>query len=80
MGWYETGSGSFALSEIWNGIAWRPKSVKLPADAGSGHPAVLSGISCNADGTCEAAGYYKTSTNTQLGLAEGWTGTVWNRR
>jgi hypothetical protein len=77
VGWYETGAGAFPLSEIWNGSTWNPKSVKLPADAGSGSPAVLSGVSCNPDGTCEAAGYYKTSTNTQYGLAEGWTGKAW---
>jgi hypothetical protein len=37
----------------------------------------LDAVACSSSTRCEAVGYYNTSSNVQVPLAEGWNGTRW---
>jgi hypothetical protein len=64
------------LGARWNGTAWAAQSVPSPATAAA---TLLTGVSCAAAASCEAAGWYEASTtaNHQQTLTENWNGSAW---
>src|SRR5215472_165862 len=64
------------LAARWNGTAWAAQSVPSPAASVA---TLLTGVSCTAASSCEAAGWYQASTtaNHQQPLAENWNGSAW---
>src|SRR5215472_4826394 len=75
VGSYESRLGKSALAEVWNGTAWHIRAVPVPP--GGTHSA-LDGVSCTAATACIAVGYYTSSQNVKVTLAERWNGTSWS--
>src|SRR5579859_3543907 len=65
------------LAARWNGTVWAAQSVPSPAAAAG---TLLSGVSCTAAASCEAAGKYQVNTtaNEPKALAEAWNGSAWH--
>ena len=75
VGFQTSASSSGPLAEVWNGAKWAAQGTPLPA---SGVTGSLAGVSCTSAGACTAAGYYfRGAAETELTLAEVWTGTSW---
>jgi hypothetical protein len=72
VGTFETKSASGALSESWNGSAW--KDVKTPPL--SGH-ATFVGVSCRSSGHCVAVGNVENRQFRQIVLVESLRGSTW---
>ena len=62
------------LAERWNGTAWTVQTIPSPAGA---KRSSLRSVSCAATHACTAVGYYTSSSNTEIPLAERWNGTEW---
>jgi hypothetical protein len=62
------------LAARWNGKSWTTMATPSPGLADN-H---LFTVSCASPSFCEAVGYYVTSANAVLTLAEGWNGTKWS--
>jgi len=60
-----------ALAEFWNGTSWAMENVPLPAGALGGF---LVSVSCSSASECMAVGDYADSSNTNVALAESWSG------
>jgi hypothetical protein len=74
IGSYDTStSAGVTLAERWNGTAWAIQPTPNRGAYGS----VLDGVSCTSPAACTAAGYYSTSSGTEMTLAERWNGTAW---
>jgi hypothetical protein len=73
-GLYNTSTGQVTLAERWNGTAWTIQPTPNPRGATDSE---LYAVSCASASACTAAGYYSTSTGTDLTLAERWNGTAW---
>jgi len=71
-------SRAVPLAEHWNGSAWTPRSVPLPADSARG--GALTAISCAPTVTCAAVGTLSRTSVTAQALAEVWNGTTWSLR
>ena len=71
----QAGAQTFALAERWNGSAWSIQASPSPSGAAD---AFLSGVSCPAATSCDAAGHFFNSTNMELTLAQGWDGSAWS--
>ena len=63
-----------ALTEGWNGSAWRLQRAAAPPGA-TGN--MLSAVSCVSASFCAAVGEHINSVGTQSNLAETWNGTTW---
>lgn len=70
-----TAGTSQAVAERWKGTTW--SQVPLPLPAGS-RASILTGLSCASTSSCEAVGYYQTTSNVEVTLAEAWNGTTWS--
>jgi hypothetical protein len=62
------------LAEVWNGTRWALQTMPNPTGSTG---TTLVGVACPSATRCEAVGYYNTSSNVQVPLAEGWNGTTW---
>jgi hypothetical protein len=71
-----SGGVFLSLAEAWNGTSWSVQSAPSPAGVSF---ATLNGVSCPADGSCEAGGQFgQTPESTDLqALAEAWNGSSW---
>ncbi|MBO0819094.1 MAG: hypothetical protein J2P30_28490, partial [Actinobacteria bacterium] len=74
----DSASRAVPLAEHWNGSAWAPGSVPLPADAARGGG--LTAISCAPTATCTAVGSFSRTSVTAQALADVWNGTTWSVR
>jgi hypothetical protein len=74
VGSYTDLSGTFPLTELWNGKAW--SIVPAPSPAGTS-AASLNAVSCVTADNCVAVGSFFNGTGT-LTLAEAWNGKHWS--
>jgi hypothetical protein len=67
------------VAEAWNGSGWKIQPTPNPAGGSGlfGHSSVLSGVSCTARTACTAVGDYLSTSDSLLGLVEGWNGAAW---
>jgi hypothetical protein len=72
--YFDANSNSQMFAESFDGSAW--STAALVAPSGSVN-AQLTSISCPAAAVCTAVGYYSTTGNDDLPLAESWDGTAW---
>ncbi len=63
-----------ALTEGWNGSAWRLQRAAAPPGATDN---MLRAVSCVSATFCEAVGEHTNILGTQSNLAEVWNGTTW---
>ena len=75
VGSYDTSLGKSALAEVWNGTAWHVRAVPTPP---GGTRSALDGVSCTAATACTTVGYYTSSQDVKVTLAERWNGTSWS--
>jgi hypothetical protein len=73
-GLYTKSRATVALAEYWNGSTWTIQPT--PSPSGS-EGASLTGVSCTLAASCTAVGYYSTSSEPELTLAEYWDGSTW---
>jgi hypothetical protein len=75
VGYFESSASvSATLAETWDGTRWSIKSTPDPSGPGS----ALEGVSCTSDTACTAVGFYESSDDVDLTLAEAWNGTSWS--
>ena len=74
VGNHQTTGGAAPLAEVWNGTRWALQTMPNPTGSTG---TTLVGVACPSATRCEAVGYYNTSGNVQVPLAEGWNGTTW---
>jgi hypothetical protein len=75
VGYYATSSSrALALAEAWNGTTWTIQPTPSPTGVSTGR---LSAVSCTTPTACTAVGYYITTSNQELAVAEAWNGTAW---
>ena len=74
VGNYVSNSDFQFFAESWDGTAWSMQPPPNPTGAVNGQ---LKSISCVATGQCTAVGYYSTTGNNELPLAESWSGSAW---
>jgi hypothetical protein len=68
VGYESTNAGQLALSEAWNGAAWRVLTTPRPANAASN---ALWAVSCDSATSCTAVG------TANQALVETWNGSRW---
>jgi hypothetical protein len=74
-GYYNTSTlTAVTLAERWNGTAWTIHPAPNPHGA---QDSFLYGVSCPTASACIATGYYNTSGDDSLTLAERWNGAAW---
>jgi hypothetical protein len=72
---YENSSAvNKALSEQWDGTAWKVKTAVTPVHS---YATQFDGVSCTGPAACTATGYYLSSTAGAKTLAQVWNGTTW---
>ena len=75
VGSFVSPAGTVSLAEAWNGSTWSVEPTPNPA---GGSNITLTGIACGSAGACLAVGgYFSSSNNGELPLAESWNGTSW---
>jgi hypothetical protein len=74
VGEWETGSGTNAFGETWNGSSW---TVSTPVTPTGARATRFEGVSCTSATSCVAAGAYTEASGAQLTLAESWNGSTW---
>ncbi len=74
VGGYNTNDVVHALTESWNGTAWRVLPTPGPSTASS---SVLNAISCTSASQCIAVGSYTDSSEVNWALTESWNGSAW---
>ena len=67
----ESQGGAMTLAEQWNGTSWTIMHSPNPVGSVGNY---LSGVSCATATACTAVGYYKNTSNTDLTLAEAYSG------
>ncbi len=65
----------FTLAESWNGIAW---SIVTTPNPPANRGASLLSVACSSGSACTAVGNWFNSSNTEVTLAERWSGTAWS--
>ncbi len=65
----------FTLAESWNGIAW---SIVTTPNPPANRGASLLSVACSSGPACTAVGNWFNSSNTEVTLAERWSGTAWS--
>ena len=67
---------SAGAAESWNGKAWQPVGVRLPAGALGGG---FGGVACPGEGNCVAVGGYTPAGHAAytVALGDAWHGTAW---
>jgi hypothetical protein len=66
--------GNMLLAERWNGKSW---VLQRAPDPSGGRGSELDGVSCTSASACTAVGYYLTSAEHSVTLAERWDGKSW---
>jgi hypothetical protein len=78
VGSYTAGANqSLPLTEVWNGLKWKPFAAVNPSGATQ---AAFNSISCLSASSCIAVGDYTTAPSAStpnLTLAESWNGATW---
>lgn len=75
VGYYADGQGDVVpLAEVSTGAGWSLVPPVTPSGAGL---SVLNAISCQPDGSCEAAGYYTDASSNVHAFAERFSGGSW---
>jgi hypothetical protein len=74
VGNYVSGSVFQFFAESWNGTMWSMQPPITPSGAVDGH---MTSIACVGTGQCTAVGYYSTTGNDELPLAESWNASAW---
>jgi hypothetical protein len=78
VGSYYTSQGiEIPLTDTLSGGTWTSAKLALPGDADQGKPAFLSEISCPAQGTCVATGWYTDQNGDIQGLIDTLSGGTW---
>ncbi len=79
VGDYNDSAGNeVTLAERWDGSSWQLQSTPNPTGATS---SALNGVSCPSAKSCTAVGsYVNPRTDTQVTLAERWSGSRWHMR
>ncbi len=62
------------LALVWNATAWSIQPTPEPSRSSNDQ---LLGVSCGAAAPCTSVGGYSGITNSEVTLAEAWTGTSW---
>jgi hypothetical protein len=62
------------LAESWDGSTWAVQAIPSPSGAPD---AELDGVSCVSAVRCTAVGWYITSAQSEVPLAERWNGSTW---
>ena len=78
-GYANTSGQNEPLLEQLSASGWQTQITPMPSDAGTGSDtdAAIAAVSCTADGTCQAVGYYEQSSTVTAGLIETWSGSSW---
>ena len=74
--YFDTSGVELTLAEAWSGTSWTIQKTPNPVRA-TAPGSVLDGVSCTSASACTAVGYYYTSSNSTVMLAERWDGTNW---
>jgi hypothetical protein len=64
------------LGAVWNGTSWVAHNPIIPAN--TSYIGMVS-VACTATSSCQAAGYYETTTSSYMPLAEVWNGSGWSQ-
>jgi len=72
-------STGHTLAEVWNGTAWTIQKTANRASTGLSLDN-LNGVSCPAQNSCDAVGFYDTNSFNQddVTITEAWDGTAWS--
>ena len=74
VGDFDSGTGSLTLTDSWDGTAW---TVDPSPDPAVSQSTSLTGVSCIADGACQAVGS-ETAGGVSEPISESSTGSTWS--